>query len=86
MLLQTEPDTWVEFNDRSVYKITYDKIEIYKQKGHICCLFYKRSSLLCTNKKVPITGQLKNKVNEIERKIILEIDKARVLQNLYQLN
>lgn len=86
VIFLTETNQWVEFNDRKVEYITDQKVEAYRKKGQICCLFYKRPSLVCTDKKVPITGSLKSKVQEIERKIVLEIDKARVLQNLYQLS
>jgi hypothetical protein len=56
----------------------------YKRKGEICCLFYRRPSLACNNQRFAIPINLKHLVVQNEKKIKSEIDKARLLQMLYQ--
>ena len=85
VLLQLD-GKWTEFNDRKVEIISEQKVNSYSDKGQVCCLFYKRPALICSEKKVPITGALKAKVQEIEKNILQEIDNARILQNLYLMN
>ena len=62
VVLNTDQDKWVEFNDRKVYPIDQAKIDTYSKKGQICCLFYRRPTLICTQKKVALSGALKSKV------------------------
>ena len=59
-------DSWVEFNDRRTDQVPSTKIEEYKKKGDICCLFYKRSTLVCRSEKCPIPINLKKMVKEEE--------------------
>ena len=76
--------SWVEYNDRLVTSIPDSKIQEYKVKGEICCLFYRRCSLVCDSQRIPVPGSLKLLVNKQENFVKCEIDKARLLQHLYQ--
>ena len=77
-------EEWFEFNDKEVKKISKGVVEDYKIKGEICCLFYRRPLLVCNNNKIPVPFPLKNGVSQFEREFKGDIDKARVLQTLYQ--
>ncbi len=58
-MLNNDGNKWIEFNDRKVDSISMEKIENYSKKGQICCLFYRRPTLVCNDKKVAIPGSLK---------------------------
>ena len=75
---------WVEFNDRKAEVISEYKVKEYKKKGEVCCLFYRRSSLVCQSEKFQVPATLKKLVQEEEKKVFQKIDNARVLQALYQ--
>ncbi len=57
-------EDWYEFNDKIVKKINRESIKGYSDRGEICCLFYRRPTLICDNKKIPIPFQLKNSVTQ----------------------
>lgn len=75
---------WIEFNDRRTEIVKEEKIKDYKKKGEICCLFYRRSTLICQSEKMQVPASLKKLVQEEEKKICEKIDNARILQSLYQ--
>lgn len=75
---------WIEFNDRRTDIISEEKIKEYKRKGEICCLFYRRSTLICQSDKNQVPATLKKLVQEKEKSIFEKIDNARILQSLYQ--
>ena len=77
-------EQWNEYNDRTVTAVSRERIENYKQRGEICCLFYRRPVLLCNLARVPVPLQLKTLVGQEEAETKREIDKARLLQLLYQ--
>ena len=77
-------DKWNEYNDRTVTPITKERIENYKKRGEICCLFYRRPVLDCNLQRIPVTLSLKTYINQQEKETRREIDKARLLQLLYQ--
>jgi hypothetical protein len=60
-------DAWFEYNDRTVTAVPNQKIEEYKARGEICCLFYRRPTLLCDNQRIPIPLALKNLVSQQEK-------------------
>lgn len=77
-------EQWYEFNDKNVSLTSKEVIYGYRDRGEICCLFYRRPLLVCNAKKIPIPFPLKNAVGVFERQIKKDIDKARILQQLYQ--
>lgn len=77
-------DLWNEYNDRTVTSISKEKIQSYKDKGEICCLFYRRPALICDGSRIPVSHSLKSLVTNEERQVKRELDKARLLQSLYQ--
>lgn len=77
-------ENWFEYNDRIVKNIPSSRIDEYKNKGEICCLFYRRPNLICDSQRLPITHTLKALVGHQEKMTKMEIDKARLLQCLYQ--
>jgi ubiquitin C-terminal hydrolase len=60
-------EEWYEFNDKHVSKIDRSAVDEYKNKGEICCLFYRRPLLACNNNKIPIPFPLKNSVSKFEK-------------------
>ena len=54
-----QKNVWAELNDRRTEDITYDKILEYKKRGEICCIFYKRSTLVSQPEKAQIPSSLK---------------------------
>ncbi len=77
-------DTWYEFNDKKVTVISRKEVDGYRDRGEICCLFYRRPLLICNSDKMPVPFPLKNAVSQYERQLKRDIDKARILQALYQ--
>jgi ubiquitin C-terminal hydrolase len=57
-------DNWFEYNDRIVRAIPAARIEEFKNKGEICCLFYRRPSLLCDSQRIPVPLSLKTLVGQ----------------------
>ena len=61
-----QKNEWVEFNDRKTSVVSAAKIEEYKKNGDICCLFYRRNSLVCNSELTPIPSSLKKLVKDQE--------------------
>jgi ubiquitin C-terminal hydrolase len=57
-------DNWFEYNDRIVTPVPASRIDDYKAKGEICCLFYRRPTLLCDSQRIPVPMSLKNLVGQ----------------------
>ena len=57
-------DQWFEFNDKHVSKISRATVDGYKDKGEICCLFYRRPTLICNDNKIPVPYPLKTSVSK----------------------
>lgn len=57
-------EQWYEFNDKQVSLSSSAAVEAYRDKGEICCLFYRRPELICTSKKTAIPFSLKNSVTQ----------------------
>lgn len=60
-------DNWLEYNDRIVKNIPSSRIDEYKVRGEICCLFYRRPNLICDSQRLPIPLSLKNLVGQQEK-------------------
>lgn len=74
LCVRVAADQWIEYNDRKVSTVGESIIQKYKDKGEISCLFYRRSSLVCSEPTGTLSYNLKTTVTQEEKAIMRQID------------